>query len=256
MPIGTEIDSMMRNICLHNKTQEAIVLYIIRHGRTVYNDLDLTQGWCDSPLTKLGEMQADALGLSLRDVRFQMAFSSDLRRQKETAHRILAKNRSGFVPILEEDIGFRENNFGMFEGKPNRIMMEPIFQKFGLEYGDFKLFIKESNGQNIADLIAEADATHIAETAQQIKSRVITAIERIVSLALNGGGGNVLIVTSGGILRTLLPALLKEGIPDTMVENGCVSVLKYCRGDYIAEEINSLSYLNRGVKLLQVDERL
>ena len=41
--------------------------YLVRHGQTLFNELHMTQGWCDSPLTELGKKQAKEAGQSLRE---------------------------------------------------------------------------------------------------------------------------------------------------------------------------------------------
>lgn len=46
---------------------EATTLYIIRHGKTMFNTIGRTQGWSDTPLTKQGEEGIYHLGLGLRD---------------------------------------------------------------------------------------------------------------------------------------------------------------------------------------------
>ncbi|MFR3685957.1 MAG: histidine phosphatase family protein, partial [Enterococcus sp.] len=33
-------------------------VYLMRHGETLFNQQKKIQGWCDSPLTELGEKQA------------------------------------------------------------------------------------------------------------------------------------------------------------------------------------------------------
>lgn len=244
----------------HKNTVEALpkstIFYIIRHGRTVYNDLDLTQGWCDSPLTQEGKLQAEALGVCLRDTPFQLAFASDLGRQKETARRILAHNRCAFVPDLTEENGLREINFGSFEEKPNHIMMEPIFQRYGLSYGEFDRLIHRVDGMNFSDLIAEYDETHCAETTQQVKLRASDAMERIVRQVNERGGGNVLVITSGGLIRILIPLLLHTPKLGVVVENASVSILEYRKTGFFARDINSLAYLAEGREILSSENQI
>ncbi|MFP4609216.1 MAG: histidine phosphatase family protein, partial [Candidatus Aenigmatarchaeota archaeon] len=43
-------------------------LYIARHGETEWNREGRLQGWDDSPLTSLGEKQAEALGERLKEL--------------------------------------------------------------------------------------------------------------------------------------------------------------------------------------------
>ena len=51
-------------------------IYIIRHGRTLFNQKDLVQGACDSPLTQEGVMQAKNVGKNMMDIPFTIALSS------------------------------------------------------------------------------------------------------------------------------------------------------------------------------------
>lgn len=40
----------------------------VRHGKTHFNEINLTQGWCDSPLSKLGVKQVENMSLQLKEV--------------------------------------------------------------------------------------------------------------------------------------------------------------------------------------------
>ena len=53
-------------------------LYLVRHGQTLFNELHMTQGWCDSPLTELGRKQAKEAGRSLRNVDFSAVYTMRL----------------------------------------------------------------------------------------------------------------------------------------------------------------------------------
>ena len=46
--------------------------YIVRHGETMFNVKGRIQGWCDSPLTKLGVSQAKELGKKLKNDSFDV----------------------------------------------------------------------------------------------------------------------------------------------------------------------------------------
>ena len=60
-------------------------LYLVRHGQTLFNELHMTQGWCDSPLTELGKKQAKEAGRSLRNVDFSAVYTSTSERTSDTA---------------------------------------------------------------------------------------------------------------------------------------------------------------------------
>lgn len=51
-------------------------LYIVRHGKTMFNTIERVQGWCDTPLTKQGQEGIHYLGRGLKNVDFSFAYSS------------------------------------------------------------------------------------------------------------------------------------------------------------------------------------
>ena len=56
------------------------LVYCVRHGQTAENLLGIIQGQLDTQLDSVGFEQAAAVGQSLKDVKFDTAFSSDLAR--------------------------------------------------------------------------------------------------------------------------------------------------------------------------------
>jgi len=89
---------------------------------------DITQGQLDSPLTEKGIEQAKAIANRLKDLKFDLAFSSDLQRASRTAKEILK-----FHPNikLNQKKELREMSKGKYEGMKR------------------KHFYKELNKQNI-----------------------------------------------------------------------------------------------------------
>ena len=60
---------------------------LVRHGRTLFNQKKVWQGWCDAPLLKKeGEELSYALGTGLRDVPFAAVYSSPYRQQYPMYH--------------------------------------------------------------------------------------------------------------------------------------------------------------------------
>jgi phosphohistidine phosphatase SixA len=64
-------------------------VYIIRHGETEENKQKIIQGHLDTLLNSKGERQANLVAVALKDVPFDVCYSSDLRRAVDTAKRIL-----------------------------------------------------------------------------------------------------------------------------------------------------------------------
>lgn len=86
-------------------------MYIIRHGQTPWNARKCLQGRSDVDLNENGIYLAELTGKALRDVTFDMAFTSPLIRAKHTAQCILAGRE---VPIIEDE-RLIEISFGIYE---------------------------------------------------------------------------------------------------------------------------------------------
>ncbi len=87
-------------------------LYIMRHGETDWNSRRLFQGHSDIPLNEKGIALAEITASCLQDVPFDLAFTSPLRRARQTAEIIL---RGRDVPLMEEP-KLIEIAFGVYEG--------------------------------------------------------------------------------------------------------------------------------------------
>lgn len=88
-------------------------IYFVRHGETDWNKERKIQGQVDIPLNEFGRHLARETAKGLKDVPFDVCFTSPLGRARETAQ-IILQGRD--VPILE-DKRILEMNFGVLEGK-------------------------------------------------------------------------------------------------------------------------------------------
>ena len=91
------------------------LLYIMRHGRTDWNDRHKLQGRTDIPLNEDGRQMAEKAAVEYRDIPLDVCWCSPLMRAKETAEIVL---RGRDVPILTDD-RLREMSFGDYEGLEN-----------------------------------------------------------------------------------------------------------------------------------------
>lgn len=103
-----------------------MILYMIRHGETDWNLEHKLQGMTDIPLNSNGRRVAELTREGLRDVKFDVAFSSPLSRAKETAEIILEGTNVEIV--VDERI--REVGFGSFEGTDSSEFAEGIKKFF------------------------------------------------------------------------------------------------------------------------------
>ncbi len=91
------------------------MLYIMRHGRTDWNDRRKLQGRTDIPLNEAGREMARKAAEEYRDVHFDVCFCSPLSRAVETAE-IVLQGRD--IEIIKDD-RLVEMCFGIYEGIEN-----------------------------------------------------------------------------------------------------------------------------------------
>ncbi len=86
-------------------------IYIIRHGETRWNKERKLQGRADIPLNENGIALAQKTGVGMRDIPFDLCFSSPLLRARQTAQEILKENagyRERAEAFLKENPDYRE----------------------------------------------------------------------------------------------------------------------------------------------------
>lgn len=87
-------------------------LYVVRHGETTWNARKKIQGTADIPLDEKGIALAKVTGEALKEIPFDFAISSPLKRALDTARYVLGHRQ---VPVYT-DQRIREICFGAMEG--------------------------------------------------------------------------------------------------------------------------------------------
>ncbi|MET1238950.1 histidine phosphatase family protein [Enterococcus faecalis] len=204
---------------------EATTLYIIRHGKTMFNTIGRTQGWSDTPLTKQGEEGIYHLGLGLRDIDFREAYSSDSGRAMQTAQIILQEHQNHQnIPYLT-DKRIREWCFGSLDGGYDG-------ELWGV----------------VPRILAFKSYEDMMTT---IRDRVWSGFEDIAHHREKNGGGKVMVVSHGLTISFLL-SLIDASLPMQMaLENGSVTTLTYEKGTFTIQGINDISYIEKGKKIAE-----
>ena len=117
------------------------ILYLMRHGETLFNTQGRVQGACDSPLTDLGIKQA-LLAKDYFDeasITFDAVYSSTQERATDTAKLVSGQSH---VSQLK---GIKEMNFGEFEAQP-----EFLLPKFRPGANSFEDLLVPFGGEDIA----------------------------------------------------------------------------------------------------------
>lgn len=152
-----------------------VKLFMVRHGRTDWNEQGLAQGWTDIPLNKVGveeaKLLAENLALNFDSTKIDVCLCSTLKRAKQTAQ-ILVKNEK-----IKYDEMLKERRFGSFEGK------KIIFDDIKLLW-DYKLNYSENGVESLRECLQRA-----AKVLKQIKK--------------NYDGKTVLLVTHGAFMKAL-----------------------------------------------------
>ena len=223
-------------------------LYLIRHGKTMFNTIGRAQGWSDSPLTAEGERGIHELGIGLRKagIDFKLARSSDSGRTIQTMGIILEElGLTGKIPY-RFDKRIREWCFGSFDGGyDGELFMGVLPRVFKVE--DFhRLSLME-----LAEGIVEVDTTGWAESWSALSGRILEGFEAIAKEVEAAGGGNAIVVSHGMTITTLIYLIDPKAVEELVLDNGSVTVLAYEDGAFHIEKIGDMSYRKVGAKLLE-----
>lgn len=126
-------------------------LYVLRHGLTTWNHLHKAQGSADIPLAQEGIDLARRTGEALKNVKFDICFTSPLTRARQTAELVLGERD---IPVIP-DKRIQEIDFGVLEGRIMRVgnSMESDCPEFDLFFQDPLKFPRPQNGESIQDVL-------------------------------------------------------------------------------------------------------
>jgi len=197
-------------------------IYMVRHGETMWNAEGRIQGHTDVDLTERGREQARATARRLSGVHFDVAYSSDMSRTRNTARIILGERE---IP-LHSVPDLREYNKGVFEG----LTPEEYRQKYP------ELFQ--------ASLVNDLDfAPPGGETIRQCQARMSGFINKVRK---DFPDGDVLLVGHGGSLRSCIVALLNlplEGNWKFVMHNCALSMIRAYPDNAVMHLYNDTSHL-------------
>lgn len=90
-------------------------LALVRHGESEWNAKGLWTGWTDVNLSDKGREEAKKAGESLKDLHFDFAYTSALKRAQQTLEEIQGVVGSTLVPTPEQALN--ERSYGDYTGK-------------------------------------------------------------------------------------------------------------------------------------------
>jgi uncharacterized phosphatase len=171
-------------------------LYLVRHGETDWNAQRRIQGSTDIPLTDMGRAQAATTGRLLARREWDGVYTSPLSRAMETAEIISAEIGLGAPEVVS---GIVERNYGEAEGL---------------------------NWQQIEALFPGSMDVPGRESHREVADRAIPAL---IELAHRHPGESLIVVSHGGVIRSVLNAVSPSN-SHGMITNGSVHSFEYLDG--------------------------
>jgi len=174
-------------------------VYIVRHGNTFDQGDTILRvgGKTDLPLSSSGMVQANRLSKVLNSVEFSSAYSSDLKRTRQTAEAILGTQKFSLAEFLTEV------DYGPDEGRPETEVVARIGAA-ALDDWDKRAIPPPGWNVDVAGL----------RTAWQS------------FLATCDGGSNTLVVTSNGVARFVLDVVECDQAVPLKLRTGSYGVIE------------------------------
>ncbi|NFL95178.1 alpha-ribazole phosphatase [Clostridium botulinum] len=196
-------------------------IYLIRHGETEQNKRKNFYGKLDVGLNEKGKEQSYKVGKLLKDVKFNKIYISDRKRTRETAERILEKNKfyDKEKNIIYKDEKINELDFGIFEGKS--------YEEIG------SLYPKEQEKW-------EKDWKNFAPPKGESAVVFYNRVENFMKHIQKEEDGNYLIVTHGGVIRMIYSYILQNNMDfywNFASRNGDITLIKYEYGNLFIDYI-------------------
>ena len=173
---------------------------IMRHGETEWNSLGKIQGRDDIPLNSIGKKQMNDAADYLKTYSWDIIICSPLLRARGSAE--IISEKTGGVKILEEP-DFMERHYG---------------EASGLTVDEAKVRFPD-------------DVWPGSEPKDALEKRAIRAWQKHTR---EQDGKNIIVISHGGIISSLLPQLVSEGLgPEkARLKNACMSFLEKTGDEY------------------------
>jgi 2,3-bisphosphoglycerate-dependent phosphoglycerate mutase len=197
------------------------ILVLVRHGQSEWNLKNLFTGWKDVDLTAQGITEAKKAGekLKARGIKFDVAFTSALKRAQKTLDLVLAEMGESKIPIFK-DQALNERDYGDLVG----LNKDDARKKWGDEQvlrWRRSYDIAPPGGESLRDTVARA----LPYFVQEILPRVLRGERTIVAAHGNSLRALVMVLerlSPEGILKrelaTGVPILYRLNTDATVAE--------------------------------------
>lgn len=219
-------------------------LYFVRHGETEWNKEHRYYGKTDLPLNSKGEEQGKRIGALLKDISFDMIYTSPLKRAIQTKQFIINENHKKEVKELQS-MCLSEQDLGIFEG----YTYGEIEQKFPNELQQWNQDFKSAphGGESFYDFYDRIYhfCTEILEVEglayRGTEKRNIVELGQRLQVPKKRENEKVLIVSHMAVLRcifTMLLGMQEDAVWNFTIEQGTYSRIDIEDGYAIVKKIN------------------
>ncbi|MBD3919429.1 histidine phosphatase family protein [Paenibacillus sp. PR3] len=190
----------------------ATTIGLIRHGVTEWNRQGRAQGVSDIPLNDDGMKQAEALAMRFTYGEWDVLYSSDLIRARQTAE--FVQQSLGVATVITDE-RVREIDCGLMEGTTE----EDRIARWGAHYHELDLGM---------------------ETRQSVAKRGISFLEHMVN---QHPDQRVLLVSHGALIGMTLQHLLPRLFSKTYIDNTALTILTYTNNEWECQLYNCTKHL-------------
>lgn len=209
----------------------SINIYLMRHGKTLFNEQRIIQGWCDSPLSEEGRAGVIQSAQRFADagIQFDAAFCSTSPRAKTTAQLVLEATKQNSLPIQELP-DLREYHFGSFEQQNSDELHQLLARENGFKNVDDWLHAyRHGSSHRLAQTLARIDPDRQAEGETEFMVRMKQAMFDVV--ARSPKNGRVLVVSHGMAITAILKNIDPSSTLYQSVPNASLTRLSYSLAD-------------------------
>ena len=179
-------------------------LVLIRHGESIWNLENRFTGWVDVELTEKGIAEAKSAGVKIKNIRFDKAYTSVLKRAIDTLNLALETAEQTHLPV-EKDQALNERHYGDLQGK-NKAETAKIYGEEQVHIWRRSYDVPPPNGESLKDTAAR--------TLPYFNSRIMPDVQ---------SGKNIVVSAHGNSLRSIvmqLDNLTKEEVLELNIGNG------------------------------------
>ncbi|QDK71414.1 histidine phosphatase family protein [Lactococcus protaetiae] len=220
-------------------------IYLVRHGKTMFNTIGRAQGWSDTPLTEAGELGIIELGLGFKEkgIKFDRAYSSDSGRTIQTMGFILSRSDNEGIPY-KFDKRIREWCFGSFDGGYDGELFDGVLPRIFAENGSFNGTFPDD--EKIANAIFAVDTAGWAESWEKLSGRIIEGFTDIAREAEATGSKNIVIVSHGMTIGSFVKLINPDMPRPRGLDNGSVTHLTFEKDKFTVGLVGDMSYRTLG----------